>query len=112
MRKLLKKRGYVPDKIVTDMSGSYSAALRQLGSTHLHVAGGRLNNRAEVSLQPKRQRERSMGRFKSAGSMQRFLSVHDAIYNPFNLQRHLVSRRTLHQTRAKAFTEWFEIVAA
>jgi len=44
--------------------------------------------------------------------MQRFLSVHDAIYNHFNLQRHLVSRQTLHQTRAKAFDEWFEIVAA
>jgi hypothetical protein len=43
--------------------------------------------------------------------MQRFLSVHDAIYNHFNLQRHLISRQTLHQTRAIAFTELFEIVA-
>ena len=112
MRKLLKKQGYIPDKIVTDKLGSYSAALRELGLSHLHVTGGRLNNRAEVSHQPTRRRERRMGRFKSPGSMQRFLSVHDAIYNHFNLQRHLISRRILHQTRARAFAEWHQIVAA
>lgn len=111
MRKILKKQGYIPDRIVTDKLGSYSAALRELGLSHLHVTGGRLNNRAEVSHQPTRRQERRMGRFKSPGSMQRFLSIHDAIYNHFNLQRHLISRRTLRQTRAKAFTEWFEIVA-
>jgi putative transposase len=125
MRKLLKKRGCIPDKFVTDKLGSYSAALCELGLAQLHIAGGRLNTRAEVShplpgnglfAKPcegaKRQRERRMGRFKSPGSMQRFLSVHDAIYNQFNLQRHLISRRTLHQTRAKAFAEWFKIMAA
>ena len=112
MRKLLKKQGYIPDKIVTDRLGSYGAALRELGLAHLHVTGGRLNNRAEVSHQPTRRRERRMGRFKSAGSMQRFLSVHDAIHNHFNLQRHLISRPILRQFRARAFTEWCEIVAA
>jgi len=125
MRKLLKKQGYIPDEIVTDKLGSYSAALRALGLVHLHVTGGRLNNRAEVSHPlpgsglltnhergPTRRRERRMGRFKSPGSMQRFLSVHDAIYSQFNLQRYLVSRRTLRQTRARAFAEWREFVAA
>jgi putative transposase len=112
MRKLLKKQGYIPDEIVTDKLGSYGAALREFGLAHLHVTGGRLNNRAEVSHQPTRRRERRMGRFKSLGSMQRFRSVHDAIYNHFNLQRHLISRPILHQTRARAFTEWCEIVAA
>jgi len=112
MRKLLKKQGYIPDEIVTDKLGSYSAALRELGLAHLHVTGGRLNNRAEVSHQPTRRRERRMGRFKSPGSMQRFLSVHDAIYNHFNFQRHLISRRTLRQTRANANMAWNEIVTA
>lgn len=112
MRKLLKKQGYIPDKIVTDKLGSYSAALRELGLEHRHVTSGRLNNRAEVSHQPTRRRERRMGRFKSPGSMQRFLSVHDAIYNHFNVQRHLISRPTLRQTRAEAFAEWHQIVAA
>jgi len=106
MRKLLKKQGYIPCKIVADMLGSYSAALRELGLTHFHVTGGRLNNRAEVSHQPTRRRERRMGRFKSPVSMQRFLSVHDAIYNQFNVQRHLISRRTPHQTRITALAEW------
>jgi transposase-like protein len=36
-----------------------------------------LNNRAENSHQPTRRRERIMRRFKSAGQVQRFLSVHD-----------------------------------
>jgi putative transposase len=125
MQNLLIKQGNIPDKIVSDKLGSYSAALRELGLDHLHVTGGRLNNRVEVSHPlpgsgllsihekgPTRRGERRMGRFKSSGSMQRFLSVQDAIYNHFDLQRHMISRRTLHQTRARAFTEWFGIVAA
>ena len=44
MRKLLKKQGYIPDKIVTDKLGSYSAALRELDLEHLDVTGGRLYN--------------------------------------------------------------------
>ena len=39
-----------------------------------------------------RRREHKMQRFKSAGSAQRFLSVHAAVHNTFNLQRHLVSQ--------------------
>jgi putative transposase len=112
MRKLLKKLGYIPNAIVTDKLGSYAAALRELGLEHLHFTGGRLNNRAEVSHQPTRRRERRMGRFKSPGSMQRFLSVHDAIYNQFNLQRHLISRPVLRQMRASAYVVWNEIVTA
>jgi len=53
-----------------------------------------------------------MGRFKSLGSMQRFLSVHDAIYNQFNVQGHLISRPTLRLIRTKVFSEWHQIVAA
>ena len=37
-----------------------------------------------------RRRERKMQRFKSAASAQRFLSVHAAVHNTFNLQRHLL----------------------
>jgi len=112
MRKLLKKQGYIPDAIVTDKLGSYAAPLRDPGLEHLHVTGGRLNNRTEVSHKPTRRRERRMGRYKSLGSMQRFLSVHDAIDNQFNLQRHLIARRTLRQMRATAYAEWREVVAA
>ena len=47
-----------------------------------------------------------MQRFKSPGSAQRFVSMHAATYNTFNLQRHLISRRTLRTFRAQAMAEW------
>jgi transposase-like protein len=53
-----------------------------------------------------------MQRFKSAGSAQRFLSIHAAVHNTFNLQRHLVSRSTLRTFRAEATQQWQNAVAA
>src|SRR5258708_28805317 len=53
-------------------------------------------------IQPVRRRERKMQRFKSARSAQRFLSMHAAVHNTFNLQLHLVSRSTLPIFRAEA----------
>jgi transposase-like protein len=50
--------------------------------------------------------------FKSAGAAQRFLSTHAAIYNTFNVQRHLISRQTLRQFRAAAMERWQEMTAA
>ena len=79
MRKLLKKQGYAPNKVVTDKLPSYGAALRDLNMTGKHVTGGRSNNRAENSHLPVRQRERRMQGFKSSGSAQRFLSTHVCI---------------------------------
>jgi putative transposase len=69
-------------------------------------------NRAENSHQPTRRRERKMQRFKSPGSAQRFLSTHAAVYNAFNVQRHLVSAHTHHALRAVAMTTWRTAVAA
>jgi transposase-like protein len=53
-----------------------------------------------------------MQRFKSAGSAQRFLNVHAAVYNTFNLQRHLISRTTLRTLRAEAAVQWRAAVTA
>ncbi len=95
MRKLLKKQRYAPDVLVTDKLGSYSAGRRELRLSCRHEQGLRKNNRAENSHQPVRRRERKQQRFKSPGSAQRFLAMHAPVHNTFNLQRHLISRRTL-----------------
>ena len=42
------------------------------------------------------------GRFKSSGSAQRFLSAHAAVFNTFNVQRHLTSASTHRIFRAAA----------
>ena len=112
MRKLLKKQGFTPKLLTTDKLGSYGAAFRHLHLTCPHEQGLRKNNRAENSHQVVRRRERKMQRFKSARSAQRFLSVHAAVHNTFNLQRHLVSRATLRIFRAEAAAQWQDAVTA
>src|SRR4051794_8210199 len=81
MRKLMKKQGFAPQVAVTDKLPSYAAAFRALGLSCRHEQGRRMNNRAENSHQVVRRRERKMQRFKSAGSAQRFLSLHAAVHN-------------------------------
>ena len=112
MRKLLRKQGFVPKLLVTDKLRSYGSAFRQLQLTCPHEQGLRQNNRAENSHQPVRRRERKMQRFKSPRSAQRFLSMHAAVHNTFNFQRHLVSRSTLRIFRTEAASEWRNAVAA
>ena len=112
LRKLLKRQGFLPDAIVTDRLKSSGAALRDIGLTRKHQMGGRLNNRAENSHQPTRRRERKMQRFKSPDSAQRFLSIHAAIYNQFNVQRHLISRKILRKFCADAMGQWRIVAAA
>jgi transposase-like protein len=112
MRKLLKEYGFVPDKLVTDNLRSYGAAAHDLGISNRHERGRWRNNRAENSHQPTRRRERKMQGFKSARSAQRFLSVHAAVHNTFNVQRHHTSARTHRAFRASAMQTWHEVVAA
>jgi len=106
MRKLLKKQGFAPKLLVTDNLRSYASAFRRLRLTCPHAQGLSENNRAENSHQAVRRREHKMQRFKSARSAQRFLSMHAAVRNTFNLQRHLVSRSTLRIFRAEAADQW------
>jgi len=111
IRKLLSKQGFAPRKITTDKLRSYGAASADLGLAARHEHGTRKNNRAEVSHQPVRRRERKMQRFKSPGSAQRFASMHAAAYNTFNVRRHLISRRTLRAFRAEATAQWRAAIA-
>jgi putative transposase len=106
MRKLLKKQGAIPTRIVTDKLRSYHVAFRTIGLTAEQIDNKRANNRAENSHQPVRRRERKMQRFKSPGSAQRFLNLQSATYNNFYLQRHLLNRTTFKQYRVEAFDVW------
>ena len=85
MRRLPRKQGFAPAVVTTDRLRSYGAAFAEIGLTARHEQGLRKNNRAENSHQMVRRRERKMQGFKSPGSAQRFLSVHSAAYNTFNV---------------------------
>jgi transposase-like protein len=112
MRKLLRRYGFAPTTFVTDNLRSYGAAARHLGMERRHRTGRWRNNRAENSHQPTRRRECKMQGFKNAGSAQRFLSSHAAVYNTFNVQRHLTSASTHRAFRTVGMNTWCEAVAA
>ncbi len=105
-RRLLKTHRNEPRKIVTDKLRSYGVAHRELIPETIHDTSRYANNRAELSHQPTRVRERGMRRFKSMQQAQRFLTVHAAVYNLFILGRHLVSAKNYRFFRMRAFASW------
>ncbi len=106
MRKLLKKHGFAPSRVVTDKLRSYPSTFRAIGLAAEHDRSLRANNRAENSHQPVRRRERKLQRFKSPGSAQRFLNIHSATYNTFYHQRHLLKRPMYKELRTTSFAVW------
>ena len=111
-RKLLKGLCYVPRVIITDKLKSDEAARKELmpGVEHRQHKG--LNNRAELSHPPTRQRERPMRRFKSPGHAQRFLSTHDPINNHFRPCRHRMAAVDYRAVRTQAFETWQQVTCA
>ena len=105
-KRLLKKHEGEPRKIVTDKLRSYGVAHRELIPDTIHDTSQYANNRAELSHQPTRVRERGMRRFKSTHQAQRFLSTHAAVYNLFNFGRHLISAKHYRLFRQRAFMSW------
>jgi putative transposase len=110
-RKLLKGLTYMPRVIVTDKLKSYAAAKQEMLPSVEHRQHRYLNNRAENSHQPTRQRERTMRRFKSAGHAQRFLSAHGPILSHFRPRRHGFRARDYRQEMAYRWHTWREITA-
>jgi len=110
-KRLLKNNSGEPRKIVTDKLRSYGVAHRELIPDTIHDTTQYANNRAEVSHQPTRVRERGMRRFKSTQQAQRFLSVHAMVYNLFNLGRHLISAEYYRLLRQRAFASWEQAVS-
>jgi putative transposase len=105
-KRLLRNHGNEPRKIVTDKLKSYGVAHRELIPESIHDSSQYANNRAELSHQPTRVRERGMRRFKSTQQAQRFLGIHATIHNLFNLGRHLVSAKHYRLFRECAFASW------
>ena len=105
-RKLLKGQGRAPFRLGTDRSKSYGAALRTIMASVNYDTGRYANNRAEVSHQPTRQRERQMRRFKSARQAQLFLSVHGVVLNLFRLGRHRLKSVYHRMLRLRSFSTW------
>ena len=111
-KRLLKSHHNEPRKIVTDKLRSYGVAHRELIPDTIHDTSQYANNRAELSHQSTRLRERGMRRFKSSRQAQRFLSVHAAVHNLFNLGRNLISAKHYRLFRQRAFASWENATAA
>jgi putative transposase len=108
-RKLLTDLEYAPRVLVTDKLGSYQAARRGVLRSVEHRRSKYLNNRAENSHQPTRQRERAMKRFTSARHAQRFLSAFSGISPHFRPRRHRLSVEEYRREMATRFTTWNQI---
>jgi putative transposase len=95
--------------IITDKLKSYGAAKREILPAVEHRQHHYLNNRAENSHQPTRQRERRMQGFKSPGHAQQFLSAYGPIAQHFSPHRHRFSALAYRQEMRHRFDTWQEI---
>ncbi len=105
-RRLLKDLASVPRVLITDTLASYGAARRAVLPSVEHRRHQGLNNRAENSHQPTRERERRMRRFKSPGHAQRFLAAYGPIAGHFRPRRHRLTAAAYRETRAERFATW------
>jgi putative transposase len=97
--------------LVTDKLASYRVAHRELMSSVKHRRSRYLNNRAENSHQPTRQRERAMKHCKSLRHAQRFLSAFSGICAHFRPRRHLLSATQWRTEMVDRFAVWREVTA-
>ncbi len=112
LRKLLKRHGCEPRRLITDKLRSYSAAHRTVMPSVFHITRQYENNRAEVSHHQTRQRYRQMRGFKSAAHLQQFASVHGVVQNLFRVGRHLLRAAHHRLLRARSFRLWDEATCA
>ena len=110
LRKAMKRYGR-PEQVITDKLPSYKSAFREIGNATRQETGRWLNNRAENSHQPLRRREKTMTRFRSMRSLQKFAAVQFSIHNHFNLERHLYRREEFKENRTQALAAWRQLAA-
>ncbi|MFD5662492.1 IS6 family transposase [Streptomyces hirsutus] len=108
-RTLLKTTRTVPRVVVTDRLRSYGAAHREVLPSVEHHSHQGLNNRAENSHQPTRQRERAVKGFRSVGAAQRFLAAFSGISPHFRPHRHLMTATKYRTEMTIRFALWDQI---
>ncbi|WP_405669792.1 IS6 family transposase [Streptomyces sp. NBC_01530] len=108
-RGLLTKTRMVPRVVVTDKLRSYGAAHREVMPSVEHRSHKGLNNRAENSHQPTRQRERATKGFRSTGGAQRFLAAFSGISPHFRPHRHSLSATHYRAEMIIRFAIWDHI---
>ena len=108
-RTLLSGLQYVPRVLITDKLASYGAAKREVLPSVEHRQHNGLNNRAENSHQPTRERERRMRRFKSPGHAQPFLAAYGPIAAHFRPRRHRLPAHAYRQARKERFATWCQV---
>jgi putative transposase len=108
-QKIIKHEGFTPRVVVTDKLKSYQAAMRELGLKAEHRQHKGLNNRAELSHQLTRLREKKMRRFKSPGQAQKFLSAFELIYQHTQPKRHKLPAAITRAIMKKKIESWKEM---
>jgi putative transposase len=108
-RKLLKGCQYIPRVIIMDQLRRDGAAMREFLPSIEPRPHWYLNNRAEHSHQPTRQRERRMQGFKSPGQAQRFLAAYGPITQHFRPRRHRFSASAYRQEMRHRFDTWQDL---
>ncbi len=111
-RRLLKTTCSVPRGVVTDKLRSYGAAHREVMPSVEHRSHKGLNNRAENSHQPTRQRERAMKGFRSVGGAQQFLAAFSGISPHFRPRRHLMTAAHYRTEMTTRFAIWDQVTGA
>ena len=111
-RRLLKRTSAVPRVVITDKLRSYGAAHREVMPSVEHRQPKYLNNRAENSHQPTRQRERAMKGFRSVGGAQRFLAAFSGISPRFRPRRHLMTATAYRAETTLRFAIWEQVTGA
>ena len=110
LRRVLAAAGSEPRVVINDKLASYPPALRRVLPNTEHRRHKGLNNRAENSHQPTRQRERVMRRFKSPEQAQRFLGPFGAVADHFRTGRYRTPAVARRQLLAERRRTWREVV--
>lgn len=112
LRRLIKRLGFVPKRIITDKLRSYGAAKREIAPGLDHWSHKGLNNRAENSHLPFRNREQTMQGHRPPGGLQRFVATHSAVRNCFCDTTRRRSALTIRYHRLEAFDAWIAATGA